>query len=314
MINYIIRRLLLFFPVLFVVAIVVFSLIRMIPGDPAIVMLGEFAPEEQVEALRESLGLDQPIWVQFGHWAGNALKLNLGESLFYNEAVLSVIGRHLMPTFSIVILAMVISLVIAIPVGIICAVKRGTWVDSLLMSAAFVGLSMPSFWTGLILITIFAVGLSWFPSSGFVPLSEGLVPWLQSIILPSIALGITQVGVVARMLRHSMIDALQQDYIRTARSKGIKFYRILLHHAFPNTLIPLLTLIGTGFALLMAGGVIVETVFNIRGLGWLTVNAVYRRDFPLVQGCILIIALIYSFINLLVDLSYGIVDPRIRYE
>lgn len=247
-------------------------------------------------------------------WVSNISKGDFGRSIFFNDSVLNVVYRHLGPSFSIVLVAMLISIIIAVPVGIISAIHRGTWLDSSLIGTTFLGVSMPSFWTGMILVMIFGIWLRWFPTSGYTPIAEGFIPWFRSIILPAIAIGFTQVGVKARMVRDSMIDILGDDFIRTARAKGVGFYRILMRHAFPNTLVPLLTLIGNGFALLMAGGVIVETAFNINGLGWLTVNAVFRRDFPLVQGSMLCIALIYSAINLLVDISYAIVDPRIRLE
>jgi peptide/nickel transport system permease protein len=312
--RYTITRIALFAPVLGVVVVVVFAIVRMIPGDPAQVMLGEFADQGQVDALHHAMGLDRPLAVQLGIWVWQVVRGHLGTSIFFNQPVQRVILDHVAPTASIVLWAVVVAVALAVPTGIVSAVRRGTWIDSLTMATAFVGVAMPDFWSGLILALVFAVWLRWFPVSGFNPLSDGVGPWLRSVALPAAALGFVQVGLLARMLRDSLIDALQDEYVRTARAKGLAERRVLLRHALRNAVLPVLTVLGNNIAGLLSGVVIIETVFNIRGLGWMTVNAVLQRDYPLVQAAVLFPALLYSTANLAIDLAYSFVDPRIRYQ
>jgi peptide/nickel transport system permease protein len=299
-------------PVLAVVAVMTFALVRLIPGDPAQVMRGEFASPDEIAAVRHQLGLDQPVWLRFGQWVGSAVTGDLGVSFTFNQPVLRVIADHYPPTLSIVLLASAFTVVLAIPLGVLSAVKRGTQLDSLGMALALLGAAMPEFWTGMVLGLVFAVWLRWVPVAGYQSPTDCVLAWLSTIVLPAAALGLSQVGVMARMLRNGLIDALADAYTTTARAKGLSPRQVILDHALRNTLVPTLTVLGNSIGGLLAGAVIIETVFNIRGFGWLAVQAVLQRDYPLVQGCVLLAAVTYSLVNLLVDISYGIVDPRIR--
>ena len=312
MIRYFVQRVVSLVPVVVVVGLMTFALVRVIPGDPAQVLRGESASPDEVAAVRHQLGLDQPVWLQFGHWVGSALTGNLGVSFSFNQPVLRVIADHYPPTLSIVLLASAFTVVLAIPLGILSAVKRGTQLDSLGMALALLGTAMPEFWTGMVLGLVFAVGLRWVPVAGYQSPTDGVLAWLSTIVLPAAALGLSQVGVVARMLRDGLIDALADAYTTTARAKGLSPRQVIWDHALRNTLVPTLTVLGNSVGGLLAGAVIIETVFTIRGFGWLAVQAVLQRDYPLVQGCVLLAAVTYSLVNLLVDISYGIVDPRIR--
>jgi len=312
MISYFVHRVVSLVPVLVVVALMTFAIVRLIPGDPAQVMRGEFASPDEIAAVRHQLRLDQPVWLQFGHWVGSVVTGDLGASFSFNQPVLRVIADHYPPTLSIVLLASAFTIVLAIPLGILSAVKRGTPLDSLGMALALLGTALPEFWTGMVLGLVFAVGLRWVPVAGYLPPTDGALAWLSTIVLPAAALGLSQVGVVARMLRDGLIDALGDAYTTTARAKGLSPRQVIWDHALRNTLVPTLTVLGNSIGGLLAGAVIIETVFNIRGFGWLAVQAVLQRDYPLVQGCVLLAAVTYSLVNLLVDISYGIADPRIR--
>ena len=313
MAKYIAGRLAAMLPVLAVVAVTVFLLIHLIPGDPASVMLGPDASVVQVNQLRHELGLDRPLWVQFALWLGRLLQGDLGESIFLRRKVAHAIWEHLGPTVSLTALAEALALLVAIPSGVLAAWKRDSRFDQAFMSIALLGVSIPSFWTGLNLIALFAVTLRLFPVAGYVPPSRGVGPWVGSLLLPAVALAFTQAGLIARMARDSTIDVLDEDYIRTARSKGQGEMRVLVHHAFRNALIPTLTVIGISFAILMGGTIVIETVFNIPGVGRLLIQSVLRRDYPVIQGVVLLIAGAYVLINLLVDVAYAYLDPRIKY-
>src|SRR5712691_113559 len=312
MIRYCVQRVVSLVPVLVVVGVLTFALVRVIPGDPAQVLRGESASPDEIAAVRHQLRLDQPVWLQFGHWVGSVVTGDLGASFSFNQPVLRVIADHYPPTLSIVLLASAFTIVLAIPLGILSALKRGTQLDSLGMALALLGTAMPEFWTGMVLGLVFAVGLRWVPVAGYQPPTDGVLVWLSTIVLPAAALGMSQVGVVARMLRDGLIDALADAYSTTARAKGLSPRQVIWDHALRNTLVPTLTVLGNSLGGLLAGAVIIETVFNIRGFGWLAVQAVLQRDYPLVQGCVLLAAVTYSLVNLLVDISYGIADPRIR--
>ena len=314
MIRYFVQRVVSLVPVLVVVGVMTFALVRVIPGDPAQVLRGESASPDEVASVRHQLGLDQPVWLQFGHWVGSALTGDLGVSFSFNQPVLSVIADHYPPTLSIVLLASTFTVVLAIPLGILSAVKRGTPLDSLGMALALLGTAMPEFWTGMVLGLVFAVWLRWVPVAGYQSPTDGVLAWVSTVILPAAALGLSQVGVVARMLRDGLIEALADAYTTTARAKGLSPRQVIWNHALRNTLVPTLTVLGNSIGGLLAGAVIIETVFNIRGFGWLAVQAVLQRDYPLVQGCVLLAAVTYSLVNLLVDTSYGIADPRIRIQ
>ncbi|GIN89325.1 ABC transporter permease [Siminovitchia terrae] len=295
-----------------VVAVVVFFLIHLTPGDPASIILGPEALPEDVEKLREELGLNLPIIQQFFIWLSGIFKGDLGWSLFMDMPVTEAFFSHLGPTLSLAIFAQIISIVIAIPFGIIAATRRGTAVDQFFMVFALLGISIPSFLLGLLLILVFAVKLHWLPVAGYQPLSAGLLNHLKFLILPAITLGAIQAALIARMTRSSMLDILNMNYIKTAHAKGLKERVVIFKHAFRNAFIPILTVIGQSFGTLVAGAVVTEAVFNLPGLGQLIVNSIQRRDFVVIQGTVLLIAGAYVLINLIVDLLYGIIDPRVR--
>ncbi len=313
MLAYTIRRLLLLIPVMLLVATGVFLLLRLTPGDPAGVILGPDATEERRLALRETLGLNDPLVVQYGRWLGKMAQGDLDRSLFLDQPVAEALLERAEPTLLLTFLALLVAVVLGIPTGIIAARSRGTWLDLSSMGVAMVGIAMPTFWLGLNLIFIFAVLLRWLPVAGYAPLSEGLWESLRYMILPAITLGVAQGALLARMTRSMMLEVLNQDYVRTARSKGLTEKGVVLRHALRNAFLPLMTVIGLSFAALMSGAVVTEQIFNIPGVGRLLIQAIGRRDFPLVQGAVLVIAAIYVLINLLVDLLYAVIDPRIRH-
>ncbi len=314
MTSYLIKRLLALVPVLGVVAVVVFLLIHLTPGDPAAVMLGPEASAAQVDALRAQLGLNDPLYVQFFRWLGGVLQGDLGESLFIRQPVTTVLADALGPTMSLAIMAELLALVVAVPAGIVAARRRGTAVDRAFMGGALLGISVPSFLSGLFLALVFAVGLGWFPVAGFRPLEDGLGRHLTYLVLPAIALGGLQAALIARTTRSSMLDVLTQNYMKTAKAKGLSEQVRIYKHALRNAALPVLTVIGQTFGTLIAGAAVVETVFNIPGIGQLVVNSVERRDFVVIQGVVLLIAVSYVLINLVVDVLYSILDPRIRVD
>ncbi len=311
--RYTIQRLLAMVPVLVVVAIVTFSLIHITPGDPVALMAGDEATPEQKEAIRKDMGLDKPIYQQLVIYFADILRGDLGESIFNKFKVTTLISQRLEPTLFIAVFSQLVSIIIAIPLGILAAWKANTWVDRVVMVIAVLGLAIPSFWLGANLIWVFAVKLHWFPAFGYIPISEGIVPWIKSITLPSISVGFISAALIARMTRASMLEVLREDYVRTARAKGLGEQAVLLGHAFKNASIPVVTIIGIGIAGLVSGLVVTEAVFGIPGVGRLIVDAVNRRDYPVIQGVILMFTVAYVLINLVVDLIYGYLDPRIRY-
>lgn len=311
---YLVRRLLLTVPILFIVSIMVFSMINMIPGDPATVILGQEAPEEAREAMREELGLNDPIVVQYASWLGDTVRGDLGDSLVDGAPVLSLILQRIPATFQLALGAFMISLLISVTVGILSASRRGTWVDYLGTVFALGGVSIPHFWLGMMFIVIFAVGLGWFPASGYVPFFQDPVANLYAMVLPVIATGLRQSGELTRMLRSSLLEELGSDYVRTAFSKGLSRRFVVIRHAVRNALVPFVTASGLQVAGLLGGLVVTETVFQIPGLGRLVVESILSRDYTTVQGSILVIALTVIFVNLLVDLIYALVDPRTRVQ
>lgn len=312
MLGYIVKRVLSLIPVLFVVSVAIFLIVHLTPGDPAAVILGIEASEEQIEALNEEMGLNLPIHEQYFNWVTGVLQGDFGHSYFMNESVTESIFSHLGPTLSLAILAEVVALVIAIPIGIIAAYRRGTLTDQTLMMISLLGMAIPSFLLGLLFMLYFGVYLQWLPIAGYEPLSEGLWEHIRYLILPAVSLGTIQAALVARMTRSSMLEVLNTNYIKTARSKGIKEFKVIAKHAFRNAFLPILTVIGQSFGTLVTGAVVVETIFNLPGLGQLIINSIERRDFAVIQGVVLFVTLVYVCINLLVDLLYGLVDPRVR--
>ena len=296
-----------------VVGIAVFMLLHLTPGDPAAVIAGDYARPEDIVRIRHQLGLDRPIHVQFFTWVGSILSGDLGVSIFSDLPVAHLIGQRLEPTFALATATLVFSVVIAIPMGVLAAWKAGTWTDRLIMLFAVLGFSVPVFVIAYALMWVFSLQLGWFPVQGYKSIFDGFGPFLHSIALPTVALGVIYVALMARITRASMLETLQEDYIRTARAKGVDNRAVLIRHALRNASVPIVTIIGIGIALLIGGVVVTESVFNIPGLGRLTIDAVLRRDYPVIQGVILVFSAAYVIVNLVIDLSYTVLDPRIRY-
>jgi peptide/nickel transport system permease protein len=310
---YIIRRILATVPVMAVVALFVFSLLHLSPGDPAVIIAGDTATLDDIARIRQKLGLDQPLYVQFVTWVWGLLHGDLGISIFTNLPVSKLIAQRVEPTITLTISTLVISVLAAIPMGVLAAWKAGGWIDRLVMVFAVIGFSVPSFVLAYLLIYVFAISTDLLPVQGFVSIGNGFWPFLSHIAMPSFALGMIFAALIARMTRASMLDVLAQDYIRTAQAKGLSNDRVLIGHALKNAAVPIVTVIGVSLALLISGVVVTETVFAIPGLGRLTVDAILRRDYPIIQGIILVFSAAYVLVNLLVDLSYTFLDPRIRY-
>jgi peptide/nickel transport system permease protein len=309
---YLIKRLLHLVPVLFILSIIVFFIIYLIPGDPASVMLGDGASPEIVEKLRQQMGLNEPLYKQYLNWITEVFHGNLGSSYFMKKSVTETILERLGPTLSLAILAEIIAVVIAIPLGIFAAVRHGSAADKSVTAFSLFGVTVPGFLLSLFLMLIFAVQLKWLPVAGYKPLSAGLWTHLQYLILPSVALGVVHSAFLARITRSSMLEVLNAGFIKTARSKGVKERTVIYKHALRNAFIPILTIIGQSFGSLIAGATVTETIFNIPGLGQLLVNSVQRRDYAVIQGAVLFVAFLTVMINLLVDLLYAVIDPRIR--
>ena len=312
MFRYVIRRILSAIPVMLIVSAAVFTLLYLTPGDPAYVILGPDARPEQVEELRERLGLNEPWYVQLAKWYGRLAQGDLGTSLFLNQPVTQAIVDRAEPTLMLTLLALLVAIAIGLPTGVLSALRRGRWVDTVVMLVAIIGVSMPTFWLGLNLIYLFGVQAKILPVAGYQPLSAGLGENLRYLVMPALTLGLAQGALLARMTRSMMLDTLNEDYVRTARAKGLNESGVVMRHALRNALIPLVTVIGLSFAILLGGAVITEQVFNIPGVGRLLIQAISRRDYPVVQGVVLVVAGMYVFINLLVDIVYGYLDPRLR--
>jgi peptide/nickel transport system permease protein len=310
---YIVRRILATIPVMAVVAIFVFALLYLSPGDPAAIIAGDNATSADIARIHASLGLDRPIYVQFASWLWSLVHGDLGISIFTNLPVSKLIGQRVEPTIALTVTTLIISVFVAIPLGILAAWKAGSWVDRLVMVFAVFGFSVPVFVLAYVLIYLLSIEANLLPVQGYVSIREGLRPFLSHLVMPSIALGMVYTALIARITRASMLDVLAQDYIRTAQAKGLSNEKVLFGHALKNAAVPIATIIGIGIALLISGVVVTETVFAIPGLGRLTVDAILRRDYPIIQGIILVFSAVYVLINLLVDLSYAVLDPRIRY-
>jgi peptide/nickel transport system permease protein len=310
---YIVRRIVATIPVMAIVALFVFSLLFIAPGDPAAVIAGDQATPADVEKIRQSLGLDRPFLVQFGDWVWRLAHFDLGTSIFTGLPVTQLIAQRIEPTLSLMIITLILAVSIAVPLGVVAAWKAGSFLDRLIMAFSVFGFSVPVFVVGYLLAYFFALELEWLPVQGYTPIAQGFWPWLENLILPSIALGCVYIALIARITRATMLEVLQQDYVRTARAKGVGQGGILFLHALKNAAVPIVTVIGIGIALLIGGAVVTESVFAIPGLGRLTVDAILRRDYPVIQGLVLLFSFVYVLVNLGIDLVYTLVDPRIRY-
>ncbi len=312
MATHLLKRLLSAVPVMAVVAVIVFLLVHLAPGDPAALIAGDTASPADVAAIRVRLGLDRPLVEQFVLWVGRILSGDLGQSIFSNQPVLHLIGQRLEPTAMLAATTLTVSAVVAVTLGILAAWRAGSLIDLGVMLLAVAGFSVPTFVVGYALAWLFAITLHWLPVQGYVPLAQGLWPCLRSLILPSATLGLAYVALIARITRASMLEVLAEDYMRTARAKGVTTGPLLLHHALRNAAVPIVTVIGIGIALLIGGVVITETVFNLPGIGRLVVDAILKRDYPIIQGVILLFSGVYVVINLGIDMTYALIDPRIR--
>jgi len=314
MLRYLLQRLLATIPVLLVVAVSVFLLLRLTPGDPAAIIAGDNASDEQIERIRDGLGLEKPLAAQFVLWAGKVLRGDLGESFFFKKTVAQLIGQRLQPTVALSLCTLFLSVLVAVPLGVLAALRHGSWLDRLLMGFATLGFSIPVFVLGYLLMWLVSLKLGWLPVQGYRRLQEGFWPFVRHLVLPCVTLSVVYSPLIARVTRASVSEALTEDYVRTARAKGLPAWRVVLRHALPNAAVPIVTIIGVGLGLLLGGVVVTESVFSIPGLGRLTVEAVLARDFPTIQGLILLSSVTYVLLNLMVDLSYPLLDPRIRFK
>ncbi len=327
MATYLVKRLLQFIPVLLGISILVFLLLHMIPGDPAMVLLGQDATPDEVERLRTILGLNEPLYVQLFVFLKHLLQGDLGTSIFQDQPVFTLVMKQLPATIELAVVAMIIALIVAIPLGILSAVKQFSWLDYVSMFFAQLGVSMPVFWMGMLLIIGFSVNMNWFPSFGRgEPLTESLltaittgnvynlVNSLKSLILPALTLGVMSAALITRMVRSTMLEVLKEDYVRTAEAKGVHGFMVIFKHAFRNALIPVITIVGLQFGSLLGGAIVTESVFAWPGIGRLVITAISQRDFPVVQGCVLIIAFLFAVTNLIVDVLYAVVNPKIQQK
>jgi peptide/nickel transport system permease protein len=311
--RFLAQRLFAIVPVLLVVAVVVFLILRLTPGDPAAVIAGQNATTDDIARIREQLGLSKPLWQQFLIWGGNVLKGDFGYSFYLNKPVTELIAQRIEPTVSLAAGTMLLAIIVSIPLGTLAAWRMGGWLDRGLMAFSVIGFSIPVFVVGYLMIYYFAVKLEWFPVQGYVRIAKGLGPWAYQLVLPCLTLCTIYVSLIARVTRASVSEALTEDHVRTAKAKGLGEIAVLIRHGLRNAAVPIVTVVGIGVALLIGGVVVTETVFAIPGLGQLTVDAVLNRDFPVIQGVILFFSVAYVLINLLVDVSYLFLDPRIRY-
>jgi len=313
MLLYIVQRMLATIPVMAIVALFVFSLLYIAPGDPAVAIAGDQASLADIERIRASLGLDRPFVVRFAEWSLAVLGGDLGKSMFTGLPVTELIRQRIEPTLSLMLVTLVLAVLVAVPVGVIAAWRAGSWLDRCFMALAVGGFSVPVFVVGYLLAYVFALQLDWLPVQGYTPVANGLWPWLENLILPAVALGFVYIALIARITRATMLEVLSEDYVRTARAKGLGEGAILFLHALRNAAVPIVTVIGIGVALLIGGAVVTESVFAIPGLGRLTIDAIVRRDYPVIQGIVLLFSLVYVLVNLAVDVLYTLLDPRIRY-
>ena len=308
------RRLLSAIPVLFIVSLISFGLMRLIPGDPAAAIAGTSATPAQIEQLRRDLGLDEPVILQLLHYYQGLLQGDFGKSLLLGKGVLAATMERLPVTIGLSLYALVLTLLIGVASGIIAALRQNTWVDQVAMMIAMLGISIPNFFLGLLMIIFFAVQLGWLPSGGYIPFSQDPIGWLRSTTMPAISLALLQAGLLARITRSGMLEVLRQDYVRTARAKGLPERQVILKHALANALIPIVTVIGIIISLLLSGAVVTEALFSLPGMGQLLTQAVLSRDYPMVQGGLLLVTTFLVVVNVLVDILYALIDPRVRYE
>jgi peptide/nickel transport system permease protein len=313
MLVYVLRRLLHMIPVMLIVSLISFAIMRFVPGDPALLIAGSEASDAQVNALRTQLGLDKPVLQQLLDWYGGLFRGDLGQSILLGRGVTEAMLERLPVSGSLALYALLLTIVFGLAGGLIAALRNNSWIDQACMTLALLGVSVPNFWLGLMLIILFSVHLGWLPTGGYVPFTEDLLGWLQTATLPAISLALMQVGLLARMTRSTMVETLGQDYIRTAQAKGLPEWVVVGKHALANVMIPIVTVIGIIFSLLVSGAVVIESVFSIPGVGRLVANGILRRDYPLIQGSLLITTAILLLINLLVDVLYAYLDPRVRH-
>lgn len=315
MLYYIARRLLAFIPTMFIAVTMVFLFTRLVPGDPAGILAGhQLATEETILRIHRELGLDQPIWVQYWIWLTNVLRGDFGYSIFLGQPVADVVLARLPVTLSMTILSMFFALLIAIPLGVLAASRRNSLVDTTTTIISVLGMSFPPFWLGFMLILLFSITLGWLPTSGYRPMSAGIDQWLRHLILPSLALCLSEIALLARTTRASMLEVLSKEYVTTARAKGLGRTRVIYGHALQNAMIPVVTVAGLSFAIVLGGSVIIENVFALPGVGRLVVDAALRRDYPVIQGAVVYLVLISLMVNLLIDLSYSLINPKITYS
>jgi peptide/nickel transport system permease protein len=314
MIRFLANRLIAAVPVLLIVSLITFVLIYFVPGDVSAELAGPGAGADEVARIRAVYGLDRPFLERLFGWYGSLLQGDLGQSVLLRRSVTAAILERLPITLSLTGLALLMSIVIGLATGVLAAMRVNTWVDQTTMTVALAGLSLPDFWLGLVMIYFFAVTLGWLPTGGYVELSQDPIGWLRSMAMPALALALTQIGLLARMTRASMLDVLRQDYMRTARAKGLPNRVVIGKHALANVMIPVITVVGLSVGILLGGAVVIEQVFSIPGVGRLIIGGILRRDFPVIQGGLLLTAVIFVLVNILVDVLYAVVDPRVRYE
>jgi peptide/nickel transport system permease protein len=314
MTRYIVQRLLSSIPVLLIVTFISFCVMQLVPGDPAAVMAGPQATRTEIEQVRVQLGLDEPFLKQLMRWYAGLAQGDLGRSILLGRTVSQAIIERLPVTIALALLSFAFTILIAVPAGIIAAMRQNSWIDQLVMTVALIGVSLPNFWLALMLIILFSVTLELLPAGGYAPLAQGLVPWFKSLFLPALSLGLLQIGLLARITRSTMLEILRQDYVRTARAKGLRAWKVIGKHALMNAMIPVVTIIGIIFSLLLSGSVVIETVYSLPGLGRLLANSIISRDYPVIQGGLLITAAMFVVINLVVDVLYAALDPRVRYD
>jgi peptide/nickel transport system permease protein len=314
MIEFILKRLVAAVPVLLLVSLISASIMHLVPGDPAAVMAGQNATDAEIAQIREQLGLNRPFPVKLAGWYADLARGDLGNSILLNRPVLQAIGERVPVTLALGGFALFLTVAVGVPCGVVAAIKANTWVDQAVLTLALIGVSVPNFWLSLMLIVLFGVMLDWLPAGGYIPFADDPVGWVRCLILPAFSLALLQIGLLARITRATVLEILQQDYIRTARAKGLPALMVVGKHVLKNVLVPVVTVVGISFGLLLSGSVVIETVYSIPGMGRLLANAIFGRDYPMIQGGLLITAAVLVLLNLVVDVLYAVIDPRIQYD